>query len=184
VLALKPRTYMNESGRSVAATAQFFKIEPSDIIVLHDELDLAPAKLKLKTGGGHAGHNGLRSIEAHIGAEFHRVRLGIGHPGSKELVHNWVLGDFAKADASWIDEELDAITKCAGKLVEKDFTGFMNDVALAMSPAPAKAPKPAASTLAPPVNPADDGPSDTARNAMAETLRALLAAKKPPGRRP
>jgi PTH1 family peptidyl-tRNA hydrolase len=186
VVALKPRTYMNESGRSVATVAQFFKIAAGDIIVLHDELDLAPSKLKVKTGGGHAGHNGLRSIEAHVGADFHRVRLGIGHPGAKELVHHWVLGDFAKADADWLGQEMDAIAASAGKLVEKDFTGFMNDVALAMNPQPVRPvarPQPTdAGVVA--VEQIDDGPTPTARNAMAETLRGLLAAKKPPGRRP
>jgi len=189
VIALKPRTYMNESGRSVAAAAQFYKIEPADIIVLHDELDLPPAKLKVKTGGGHAGHNGLRSIEAHIGAEFHRVRLGIGHPGAKELVHQWVLGNFAKADAEWLQAELDAIARAAGRLVEKDFTGFMTDVALQMNPPPAKsalAPKPAgaAASAAAQDTASGAGPAPAAGNAMAETLRALLDAKRPPGRRP
>lgn len=183
VLLLKPRTYMNESGRSVSATAQFYKIEPADIIVLHDELDLPPAKLKVKTGGGHAGHNGLRSIDAHMGAEFHRVRLGIGHPGSKDLVHNWVLGNFAKADGPWLEDLFDGIAGAADKLVAKDFPGFMNAVALRMNPPEPKAPlKPAtphggsASATA--------GPTPAAKNAMAETLRALLAAKKPPPRRP
>ncbi len=189
VVALKPLTYMNESGRSVAAAAQFVKAEPADIIVLHDELDLPPSKLKVKTGGGHAGHNGLRSIQAHLGPDFHRVRLGIGHPGAKELVHNWVLGNFAKADADWLEPELDAIAACAAKLVAKDFTSFMNDVALATHPEPERAakvkPAPVAKASgAADAQPAPAGPPPAARNAMAETLRALLGAKKPPGRRP
>jgi PTH1 family peptidyl-tRNA hydrolase len=184
VVALKPRTYMNESGRSVSAVAQFYKIPPADIIVLHDELDLPPSKLKVKTGGGHAGHNGLRSIDAHMGPEFHRVRLGIGHPGAKDLVHHWVLGNFAKADGEWLNELLSAIAHSADKLVEKDFIGFMNAVAVLTNPQPVK---PARSASAePPASDAtpSDGPPPAARNAMAETLRALLAAKKPPGRRP
>ena len=185
VIALKPRTYMNESGRSVAATAQFIKIPPADIIVLHDELDLPPGKLKIKTGGGHAGHNGLRSIEAHMGADFHRVRLGIGHPGAKELVHNWVLGNFAKADADWLDTLLRAVAASAGTLVEKDFVRFMSDIAMAMDPSPKPskaAPKPDVSRTA--ASKPDAGPEPAAKNAMAETLRNLLAAKKLPGRRP
>ena len=183
VIALKPLTYMNESGRSVAAAAQFYKIDSADIIVLHDELDLPPARLKVKTGGGHAGHNGLRSIQAHMGADFHRVRLGIGHPGAKELVHNWVLGNFAKADGAWLGDLLDGIAASAGKLATKDFTGFMNDVALSLAPAPVK---PAKSAPAPTGSaaPVAEGPPPAARNAMAETLRSLLALKRPPGRRP
>jgi PTH1 family peptidyl-tRNA hydrolase len=183
VLILKPRTYMNESGRSVSAAAQFYKIEPADIIVLHDELDLPPAKLKVKTGGGHAGHNGLRSIDAHMGAEFHRVRLGIGHPGSKDLVHTWVLGNFAKADGPWLEDLFDGIAAAADKLVAKDFTGFMNAVAVRMNPPETKA---APKTAVPAGGPSTgtSGPTPAAKNAMAETLRALLAAKKPPPRRP
>lgn len=184
VILLKPMTYMNESGRSVSACAQFYKIDVADIIVLHDELDLPPAKLKVKTGGGHAGHNGLRSIEAHMGAGFHRVRLGIGHPGAKELVHNWVLGNFAKADGDWLNDLFDGIAGNADKLVAKDFPGFMNGVALIMNP-PATKPLPVASA---PVGASGTsvkpGPTPAAKNAMAETLRALLASKKPPPRRP
>jgi PTH1 family peptidyl-tRNA hydrolase len=183
-VALKPLTYMNESGRSVAAAAQFYKILPEDIIVLHDELDLPPSKLKVKTGGGHAGHNGLRSIDAHLGAEFHRVRLGIGHPGAKDLVHNWVLGNFAKADAEWVDGLLQAVATSADKLVGKDFPGFMNGVALLTHPQPMKPARAAAPSAPASIEKSADGPVPAARNAMAETLRALLAAKKPPGRRP
>lgn len=182
VLILKPRTYMNESGRSVAAAAQFYKVGPADIIVLHDELDIPPARLKVKTGGGHAGHNGLRSIDAHMGPEFHRVRLGIGHPGSKDLVHNWVLGNFAKADGDWLRDLFDGIAQSADKLVQKDFPGFMNGVALIMNPPPVREARSGAAVtgVAKPVA----GPTPAAKNAMAETLRALLAAKKPPPRRP
>ncbi len=103
VLVLKPQTFMNLSGQSVAEAATFYKIKPERIIVFHDELDLAPGRLRMKLGGGHAGHNGLRSIMAHIGPNFMRGRMGIGHPGAKEMVLHWVLADFAKADQAWID---------------------------------------------------------------------------------
>ncbi|MER2607201.1 MAG: aminoacyl-tRNA hydrolase, partial [Siculibacillus sp.] len=92
IVALKPQTYMNDSGRAVVACMSFYKIEPKDVVVFHDELDLPPAKIRVKIGGGHAGHNGLRSIQAHIGPDFRRVRLGIGHPGAKDRVTGWVLG--------------------------------------------------------------------------------------------
>ena len=104
VLLLKPETFMNLSGQSVGEAMRFYKLTPEDVTVFHDELDLAPGKVKLKTGGGHAGHNGLRSIHAHIGEAYHRVRLGIGHPGRKELVSGYVLHDFARADAEWLDD--------------------------------------------------------------------------------
>ncbi len=118
--ALKPQTYMNDSGQSVGAALHFFKINPADVIVFHDELDLAPGKVRAKTGGGNAGHNGLRSIEAHIGPDFRRVRIGIGHPGEKERVTGHVLGDFAKADQSWLDPLLAAIAKAAPMLISGD----------------------------------------------------------------
>ncbi len=108
ILALKPQTYMNNSGLSVAKALQFYKLKPDQIIVFHDELDLAPGRLRMKMGGGHAGHNGLRSIMAHIGPNFMRGRMGIGHPGAKEMVHGWVLSDFAKADQAWLNTLNDA----------------------------------------------------------------------------
>lgn len=129
VLLLKPDTYMNESGRSVGEAARFLKIQLSDIYVFHDELDLAPGKIKIKTGGGNAGHNGLRSITAHLGNDYHRVRLGIGHPGSKDAVVHYVLGDFAKAERPWLDELLDAVAKSAGRLAQGDSARFLTDVA-------------------------------------------------------
>jgi peptidyl-tRNA hydrolase, PTH1 family len=103
VVLLKPLTYMNESGRAIAEAAKFFKIEPAQIIVMHDELDLPPARVRVKTGGGNAGHNGLRSTTAHIGNDYRRVRLGIGHPGDKALVHHYVLSDFAKDERAWVE---------------------------------------------------------------------------------
>ncbi len=129
VLLLKPQTYMNESGRSVGEAARFLKIGQDDVVVFYDEIDLAPGKLKVKTGGGNAGHNGLRSISAHFANDYHRVRIGIGHPGVKELVARWVLSDFAKADADWLDPMLDAIAKSAGRLAKGDAARFMTDVA-------------------------------------------------------
>ncbi len=144
VLALKPTTYMNDSGRSVAAAAGFFKIPPADVVVLHDELDLAGGRLRVKRGGGHAGHNGLRSIHAHLGADYRRIRLGIGHPGDKDQVTQHVLRDFAKADDAWLEKLLEAIADGFALVVDGDDSGFMSKVALAMKPPQPKAPEPAA----------------------------------------
>jgi peptidyl-tRNA hydrolase, PTH1 family len=129
VVLLEPLTFMNDSGRSVQETARFLKIEDKDIIVLHDELDLIPGKVRVKLGGGNAGHNGLRSISAHRSNDYVRVRIGIGHPGQKELVHNWVLGDFAKADQVWVKILLDALADTAGHLAKGDNERFMSEVA-------------------------------------------------------
>lgn len=117
-LLLKPQTFMNESGRAVGEAARFFKIPPSEIVVIHDEIDLAPSKVRIKAGGGAAGHNGLRSINAHIGNDYRRVRIGVGHPGSRELVNIHVLHDFAKADHDWLDPLLAALGEHAGLLAE------------------------------------------------------------------
>ena len=130
VMLLKPQTYMNESGRAVGEAARFLKVSEADIVVFYDEIDLAPGKLKVKTGGGNAGHNGLRSISALFGNEYVRVRIGVGHPGVKELVVRWVLHDFAKADREWLDPLLDAIAKSAGRLAKGDQARFLTDVAL------------------------------------------------------
>ena len=134
VLMLKPETFMNLSGQSVGEAMRFFKLEPGDVTVFHDELDLAPGKLKVKTGGGHAGHNGLRSIHAHLGPEYRRVRLGIGHPGRKELVAAYVLHDFAKADGDWLDDLLRGIADGAPDLADGDAGRFQNAVALRVNP--------------------------------------------------
>lgn len=130
LVLLKPETFMNLSGQSVGEAMRFFKLTPDEIIVFHDELDLAPGKCRLKTAGGHAGHNGLRSIHQHIGADYHRVRLGIGHPGHKDRVAGYVLHDFAKADQAWLDDLLSGIGEGVLKLASKDPAGFMNKVAL------------------------------------------------------
>lgn len=134
VLLMKPLTYMNESGRAVAEAARFYKVEPAGIVVFHDELDLPPGKFRVKTGGGHGGHNGLRSITQHMGDTYRRVRLGIGHPGAKELVHGYVLHDFAKADQAWIDPLLAAMADNADLLADGKDATFANRVHLALQP--------------------------------------------------
>jgi peptidyl-tRNA hydrolase, PTH1 family len=140
-VVLKPLTFMNESGRAVGEAMRFYNLEPADVVVLHDELDLPPGKVRVKTGGGHAGHNGLRSIQAHIGPDFHRVRLGIGHPGIKELVHAYVLHDFAKSDREWLEPLLDGIADAAENLARREFASFQNKVHLALNPEPEKPPR-------------------------------------------
>ena len=159
VVLLKPETFMNESGRSVQAALAFYKITPGQVTVFHDELDLAPGKLRAKTGGGHAGHNGLRSVHAHVGEAYHRVRIGVGHPGHKDAVTAYVLHDFAKADADWLDDVLRGISDGAVALAEGDVPRFLNAVAVRTAPprpstgtqtagaAPAAAPQAHASPL-------------------------------------
>ena len=148
VLLLKPETFMNLSGQSVGEAMRFYKLTPADVTVFHDELDLAPGKLRLKQGGGHAGHNGLRSIHQHIGEAYGRVRLGIGHPGHKDRVAGYVLSDFAKADQDWLDDLLRGIARGAPLLAQGDGAGFQNAVALAR-PAPERPAKPAPTAAAP-----------------------------------
>jgi len=131
---LKPETFMNNSGQSVGEAMRFYKLEPSDVIVFHDEIDLAPAKLRVKTGGGHAGHNGLRSIHQHISPEYIRVRMGVGHPGHKDRVPSYVLHDFAKADQEWLDDMLRGISDGIAYLVAGDTGKFQNAVALRTAP--------------------------------------------------
>jgi len=128
VMLLKPMTYMNESGRSVAAAAAFYKIPVEDILVIHDELDLDAGRFRCKTGGGHAGHNGLRSIHAHLGAGYRRLRLGIGHPGDRSQVTSHVLKDFAKADRTWLEPLLGAIAEHIELVVDANEPEFMNRV--------------------------------------------------------
>ena len=139
---LKPTTYMNESGRSVGEAMRFFKLPLSAIVAMHDELDLAAGKLKVKTGGGDAGNNGARSITAAIGPDYRRVRIGIGHPGEKHRVLGHVLGNFSKADEDWLVPMLSAIAEAAPLLAADDDAGFLNRVALLLKP-PAKKEKPA-----------------------------------------
>ncbi len=132
-LVLKPQTFMNESGRSVGEASRFYKLTPDQIVVIHDELDLAPGKLRVKKGGGLAGHNGLRSLAAHIGASFRRIRLGVGHPGKEEVLSH-VLRDFAKSDDEWLVPLLDAMAKAAPLLVHNDDAAFASKVALILKP--------------------------------------------------
>jgi len=132
VLLLKPQTFMNSSGDSVVQAAAFYKIGLPEVTVFYDELDLVPGKVRLKRGGGSGGHNGIRSIDPQIGADYRRVRLGIGHPGHKDAVMPWVLGDFSKADQEWLVPLLDAVADNAGLLLKGDDNTFMNRVALAV----------------------------------------------------
>jgi len=132
VVLLKPATYMNESGNSVQEASNFFKLGESDVAVFHDEIELPPAKVRVKVGGGIAGHNGLRSISAHIGNEYRRVRLGVGHPGVKDLVHMHVLNDFAKSERPWLEALIDIVADNAALLVTGKDSAFQNKVHLAM----------------------------------------------------
>ena len=172
VTLLKPQTFMNLSGQSVGEAMRYLKLTPADVIVLHDELDLAPGKARLKQGGGHAGHNGLRSIHQHIGAEYGRVRLGIGHPGHKDRVSPYVLSDFAKAEQEGLDDLLRGISDGAPMLAAGDGPRFLNAVAARTAPArnsgnapppePAPAPAPAPKDRAPETPPS-----------LSDRLRAL-----------
>lgn len=142
VILLKPMTFMNKSGQSVGEAMRFYKLDSTDITVLHDELDLAPGKCRVKAGGGHAGHNGLRSIHQHIGPHYDRVRLGIGHPGHKDAVAGYVLRDFAKADQEWLDDLMRGISDGAEHLARDDGGKFMNAVALRVAPPRSSTTKP------------------------------------------
>ncbi len=135
VVALKPTTFMNESGRAVGALMRWLKLEAANVIVVHDDLDLAPGKLRTKTGGGNGGHNGLRSIDAEIGPDYRRVRLGIGHPGDKALVLGHVLSDFDAEERAWLAPLLDTIGEAAPLLVSPDEHAFANKVAVLSTPA-------------------------------------------------
>ena len=137
---LKPMTFMNESGIAVGALAKFYKLPLNAIIVIHDDLDLVGGKLRVKTGGGDGGHNGLRSITSALGPDYRRLRIGIGHPGTKERVYGYVLGNFTRADEDWLEPLLAAISDALPKMAADDDAGFMNKVAVLLAP-----PKPAAS---------------------------------------
>lgn len=137
ILLMKPLTFMNLSGQAVGEAMRFYKLGLSDLVVMYDELDLPPAKIRIKSGGGANGHNGIKSIDAHMqglhgSKDYRRLRLGIGHPGAKELVHNYVLGDFAKADNEWLDLLFGAIADNVSYLAKKDDNGLMNKVSLAL----------------------------------------------------
>ncbi|WP_040645167.1 aminoacyl-tRNA hydrolase [Rubellimicrobium thermophilum] len=174
VLLLKPQTFMNLSGESVGEAARFLKIPPADITVFHDEIDLPPARLRLKDGGGHAGHNGLRSIHQHLGEGYRRVRLGVGHPGHKDAVAAYVLHDFAKAEQAWLEDLLRGIAEGAPLLARGDGAGFLNAVALRVNPPRPPRPRPAADTAGPATG-ASEPPAGAAPPAgPAEALRRLV----------
>ncbi|WP_347266401.1 aminoacyl-tRNA hydrolase [Paracoccus sp. (in: a-proteobacteria)] len=167
VTLLKPATFMNLSGQSVGEAMRYLKLAPEDVIVLHDELDLAPGKLRLKLGGGHAGHNGLRSIHQHIDEGYRRLRIGIGHPGHKDRVAGYVLSDFAKAEAEGLDDVLRGISDGAEALAAGDDARFLNAVSARTAPARNSGTRPAGDKPAPPAPPAPEPVS------FAERLRAL-----------
>jgi len=149
VILLKPETFMNLSGQSVRAAADYYKIPAEAMTVFHDELDLAPGKVRFKQGGGHAGHNGLRSIHQHMGAAYGRVRLGIGHPGDKDRVAGYVLADFAKAEQAWLDDLMRGLSDGAAALAAGEGAKFLNAVSLRTAP-------PRSSTGTKPVEPKDE----------------------------
>jgi PTH1 family peptidyl-tRNA hydrolase len=149
ILALKPMTYMNESGLAVGNALRFYKLAPDDIIVVHDDIDLAPGKLRVKRGGGAAGHNGLRSIDSHIGKDYLRVRIGVGHPGDRDEVERYVLRNFPREDMRWVEALVGAIADAVPLLIADDGAGFMSKIALLTAP-----PKPAKPKAPPKKTPA------------------------------
>ncbi len=167
VILLKPETFMNLSGQAVGEAMRFHKLDSTDVVVFHDELDLAPGKCRVKSGGGHAGHNGLRSIHQHISPAYDRVRLGIGHPGHKDAVSGYVLRDFSKSDHDWLDDLQRGISDGAAHLAQDDSAKFMNAVALRVAPprsSTGKAkPKPAET-------PKEDVPSEDTRSSMQKLI--------------
>ncbi|MEZ5926526.1 MAG: aminoacyl-tRNA hydrolase [Hyphomicrobiaceae bacterium] len=183
-LLLKPQTYMNESGRSVGEAVRFLKLDIGDVIVIYDEIDLAPGRIKVKTGGGNAGHNGLRSISAHLDNDYQRVRIGVGHPGSKDAVAHYVLNDFAKSERDWVAAMLDAIAEAAPFLAKGDPSRFLTKVALLLGEADTQE-APAKMTAGPPkAKPATlakvRAPEPkSAGGALADKLKSWLKGEKP-----
>jgi PTH1 family peptidyl-tRNA hydrolase len=182
VLLLKPTTFMNESGRAVGEAARFFKVPPEDILILHDEIDLAAGKVRVKRGGGHAGHNGLRSIHSHLGSsDYVRVRLGVGHPGDKDKVHGHVLSDFSREDRKWVEAELDAIAQALPALLNGRDSDFMSQVTMAVQQATGTGRKqtakpdarPSAENPPPDENPAD--PPETQQSSLGAALNRALS---------
>ncbi|MDP5085180.1 MAG: aminoacyl-tRNA hydrolase [Yoonia sp.] len=165
VTLLKPETFMNLSGQAVGEAMRYLKLAPDHVIVFHDEIDLAPGKVRLKTGGGHAGHNGLRSIHGHIGPDYDRVRMGVGHPGHKDAVPGYVLRDFPKADAEWLDDELRGISDGIADLIAGDGAKFLNAIALRVAPprSSKSVPKPAPSAT-------PEEPTQDTRSAMQKLM--------------
>lgn len=170
VALLKPETFMNLSGQSVQAAVAFWKLPLSEVTVFHDELDLAPGKLRLKQGGGHAGHNGLRSIHGHLGEAYSRVRLGIGHPGHKDAVAPYVLHDFAKADADWLEDLLRGISDGAAALAAGDGQKFMNAVSLRTAPPRSSTTKEKGEAAQPAPAPPAPAPLEDGRSPMQKLL--------------
>lgn len=194
VILLKPMTFMNESGRAVGETVRFYKIPLDHVTVIYDEIDLAAGKVRVKRGGGSAGHNGIRSIDAHIGKDYRRVRLGVGHPGGKGAVHKHVLSDFAKADAGWVDDLLDAVAAAAPTLLAGDDNEFMNQIAVATKPPRSEArpetpkastadrpksprPEPTAQPEAPPAS-SPAAPEPRRETALGRALASALGRKR------
>lgn len=167
IVLLKPETFMNNSGQSVGEALRFYKLAPNDVVVFHDEIDLAPGKLKTKSGGGHAGHNGLRSIHQNIGPDYARVRMGVGHPGHKDKVPAYVLHDFAKADEAWLDDVLRGVSDGAAALAGGDTAAFSNAVALRVKP-----PQPSTGTRRP--EPAPEGGTEPATEDDRSPLQRLV----------
>lgn len=165
IVLLKPQTFMNLSGQAVGEALKFYKLDSTDLTVFHDEIDLAPGKIRLKAGGGHAGHNGLRSIHSHIGPHYDRVRMGVGHPGHKDAVPGYVLRDFAKADQVWLDDLLRGISDGAAELARGEGPKFLNAVALRMKPPRAAASKRRDEAPSPPPV-ADPPPQDDGRSPL------------------
>lgn len=181
VLLIKPQTFMNKSGQSIGEAMRFYKLAEQDVTVFYDELDLAPAKVRIKRGGGSGGHNGIRSMDQHCGKEYQRVRLGIGHPGHKDRVTGHVLGDFAKADKTWLEPMLEAIADSIELLVAGDNSGFMNKIALATGDVAPDQPKKKADKPAPKakshIRQARNGaqkPQAPTSGPMADMLKKLL----------
>lgn len=177
VLLLKPATFMNLSGQSVGEAARFHKIDSTDITVFHDEIDLAPGRIKTKAGGGHAGHNGLRSIHQHLGPHYDRVRMGVGHPGHKDAVPGYVLKDFAKADEAWLDDMLRGVSDGAAALAAGDAAKFLNAVALRLNPprsgGGSQGPSPKSAKQAAQPRPAQPAPADLGASEETDDRSAL-----------
>ncbi|WP_262694605.1 aminoacyl-tRNA hydrolase [Kordiimonas aquimaris] len=177
IILIKPQTFMNESGRAVGEAMRFFKLSPADIVVFYDELDIAFGKVKAKVGGGAAGHNGIRSMIAHIGADFMRVRLGIGHPGDKARVHGHVLGDFAKAEHGALDDMINAVAAEAAYIADGDSARFLTEVARRINPqrpnGDAKAAKAKTKQSAAPaaIKKQPDGPMAAALKALKDKIK-------------
>ncbi|BCH15127.1 MULTISPECIES: aminoacyl-tRNA hydrolase [unclassified Mesorhizobium] len=186
ILLIKPQTFMNLSGQSVGEALRFYKLDASALSVFYDEIDLAAGKVRVKVGGGSGGHNGIRSLEQHVGKDFRRVRIGVGHPGVKAMVHGHVLGDFAKTDREWLDVLLDTIAEAAGLLAKGDDNSFMNRVTLALrdklAPTgdddrpPAKAPK--AQSHVRPARPQQPAAKLPETGPMAAMLKKLFGGKE------